>query len=208
MRCRMGFGEGLDHGRNLQIEPWLVAAGDDRVMAQSAKDPGRTFARYSGRGRRVSAKALVRRPAASRWCSSTWSIRPRGPRRIAGAAGGNATGIGRSEYGASTMWPEMLKLIRAERDARGDHSRSDAATDYGQIAVIQDIALAVGIEAFALDADSLRDLERAIVGLFADAEWRPDRHHSGFVDRANRSTPSAAGRALQAAGDPMRTASS
>ena len=40
----------------------------------------------------------------------------------------------------------------------------DAATDHGQVAAIQDVASAVGIEAFALDADSLRDLERAITG--------------------------------------------
>lgn len=78
--------------------------------------------------------------------------------------GGNITGIGRSEYGASLAWPEMLKLIAPNVMHVAIIRDPDAATNYGQIAVIQDVAPALGIEAFALDADSLRDLERAIAG--------------------------------------------
>jgi len=78
--------------------------------------------------------------------------------------GGNVTGIRRSEYGASLAWPEMLKLIAPNVMRVAIIRDPDAATDHGQIAAIQDVAPAVGMEAFALDADSLRDLERAIAG--------------------------------------------
>jgi len=76
-------------------------------------------------------------------------------------------------------------------------------TDHGQVAAIQEVASAVGIEAFALDADSLRDLERAIGGFSRTP-------NGGLIvtipesSSRDRSTIVRLSGALQAAGDLCR----
>ncbi len=151
--------------RNLQIEPRLFAAGEDRAMAQSAKDLAGLSPDILLAADNASAKALL---AASADIPMVFVnvVDPVGAGLVKSLEqpGGNVTGIGRSEYAAATAWPEMLKLIAPNVMRVAIIRDPDAATDHGQIAAIQDIAPAVGIEAFALDADSLRDLERAIAG--------------------------------------------
>ena len=157
--------KGWTDGQNLQIEPRLFAAGDDRRVTQSAKDlielsPDILIGTDS-----ASAKALL---AAAGHIPLVFVnvVDPVGAGLVKTLEqpGGSATGIGRSEYAAITVWPEMLKLIAPNVMRVAIIRDPDAPTDYGQLAAIQDVAPAVGIEAFALDADSLRDLERAIAG--------------------------------------------
>ena len=157
--------KGWTDGHNLQIEPRLFVAGDDRRIAQNAKDlieasPDILFATDG-----ASAKALL---AAAGDIPVVFVnvVDPVGAGLVKTLEqpGGSATGIGRSEYAASTAWPEMLKLIAPNVMRVAIIRDPDAPADYGQIAAIQDVAPAIGIEAFALDAESLRDLERAIAG--------------------------------------------
>ena len=157
--------KGWVHGKNLQIEPWLIAAGDDRGMSKSARDLVGLSPDVLVAADGVSAKALVD-AAGTIPVVFVNVIDPVGVGLVKSMEqpGGNITGIGRSEYGASTMWPEMLKMIAPNVMRVAIIRDPDAATDHGQVAAIQDVASAVGIEAFALDADSLRDLERAITG--------------------------------------------
>jgi putative ABC transport system substrate-binding protein len=157
--------KGWTHGQNLQIEARLSAAGDDRGMAQAAKDlvglSPDTLVAADG----VSATALAD-AAGNIPVVFVNVVDPAGTGLVKSLEqpGGNITGVSRSEYGASIAWPEMLKLIAPNVMRVAIIRDPDAATDQGQIAAIQDLAPALGIEAFALDADSLRDLERAITG--------------------------------------------
>jgi putative ABC transport system substrate-binding protein len=157
--------KGWTDGQNLQIEPKLFTAGDDRRMAQSAKDlielsPDILFATDG-----PSAKALLA-AAGNIPVVFVNVVDPVGAGlvKVLEQPGGNATGIGRSEYGASTTWPEMLKIIAPNVMQVAIIRDPDMPADYGQIAAIQSVASAIGLEIFALDADSLRDLERAIAG--------------------------------------------
>jgi len=157
--------KGWTHGRNLQIEPWLIAAGDDRGMAQAAKDLAGQSPDVLVAADAASAKALFA-AAGSIPMVFVNVVDPVGAGLVTSLdkPGGNVTGIGRSEYGASTVWPEMLKLIAPNVMRVAIIRDPDASTDHGQVAAIQAVAPAVGIDVFALDADSLRDLERAITG--------------------------------------------
>jgi putative ABC transport system substrate-binding protein len=157
--------KGWTHGRNLQIEPFLIAPGDDRGMTQSARDLAGQSPDVLVAADAASAKALL---AATGSIPTVFVnvVDPAGAGFVKSLdkPGGNVTGIGRSEYGASTVWPEMLKLIAPNVMRVAIIRDPDVSTDHGQVAAIQDVASAVGIEAFALDADSLRDLERAVAG--------------------------------------------
>jgi putative ABC transport system substrate-binding protein len=157
--------KGWTQGHNLQIEARLSGAGDDGGMVLAAKNlagltPDILVAADGASARALSAATgnipvvfvNVIYPAGLGLVKS-----PEQP-------GGNVTGICRSEHGASLAWPEMLKLIAPNVMRVAIIRDPDASTDYGQVAAIQAVASAVGIEVFALDADSLRDLERAIAG--------------------------------------------
>jgi putative ABC transport system substrate-binding protein len=157
--------KGWTDGQNLQIEPRSFVPGDDRRIAQNAKDlielsPDILFATDG-----PSAKALLA-AAGSIPVVFVNVVDPLGAGLIKTLErpGGNATGIRRSEYGASTAWPEMLKVIAPNVMQMAIIRDPDAPTDYGQIAAIQSVASAIGVDVFALDADSLRDLERGIAG--------------------------------------------
>ncbi|WP_068028692.1 ABC transporter substrate-binding protein [Rhodoplanes sp. Z2-YC6860] len=157
--------KGWTHGRNLQIEARLSAAGDDRGMTQTAKDLAGQSPDILVAVDRVSAEALAA-AAGNIPVVFVNVVDPAGVGLVKSLEqpGGNITGVGRSEYGASISWPEMLKLIAPNVMRVAIIRDPDATTDHGQIAAISDVAPALGIEAFALDADSLRDLERAITG--------------------------------------------
>lgn len=157
--------QGWVHGRNLQIEPWLVAAGNDRGLAQGARDLAGQSPDVLVAADGASAKALLA-AAGSIPMVFVNVVDPVGAGLVTSLdkPGGNVTGVGRFEYGASLAWPEMLKLIAPNVMRVAIIRDPDASTDHGQVAAIQNVASAVGIEAFALDADSLRNLERAIAG--------------------------------------------
>jgi len=156
--------KGWTDGQNLQIEPRLFAAGDERRIGQYATDLIELSPDIALATDAASAKALLA-VAGTIPVVFVNVVDPVGAGLIKTLEqpGGNATGIGRSEYGASTTWPELLKLI-APNVMRVAIIGDPDAVDYGQMAAIQAVAPAVGVEAFALDADSLRDLERAITG--------------------------------------------
>src|SRR5262249_12906462 len=136
--------KGLTHGHHVRIEPRLVAAGDDRALVQSAKDlaglsPDILFAADS-----ASAKALL---AATGDIPIVFVnvVDPVGAGLVKSLErpGGNVTGIGRFEYGASIAWPEMLKLIAPNVMRVAIIRDPDASTDHGQVAAIQNVASAV-----------------------------------------------------------------
>jgi putative ABC transport system substrate-binding protein len=156
---------GWTDGKNLQIEPRLFAAGDERRVGQYAADLIELSPDIALATDAASAKALIAAAGAIPVVFVN-VVDPVGAGLIKTLEqpGGNATGIGRSEYGASTTWPELLKLIAPNVMRIAIIGDPDAPADYGQLAAIQAVAPAVGVEAFALDADSLRDLERAVAG--------------------------------------------
>jgi putative ABC transport system substrate-binding protein len=78
--------------------------------------------------------------------------------------GGNATGVTRSEYGASTAWPELLKRIAPNVMHVAILGDPELPADQALIAAIQTVAPGVGLEALAVDADSMRELQRAVAG--------------------------------------------
>jgi putative tryptophan/tyrosine transport system substrate-binding protein len=157
--------KGWTDGQNLQIEPRLFPAGDERRIAQSAAELIELSPDIALATDAASAKALFAVAGAIPVVFVN-VVDPVGAGLIKTLEqpGGNATGIGRSVYGASTTWPELLKLIAPNVMRIAIIGDPDAPADYGQIAAIQAVAPAIGVEVFALDADSLRDLERAIAG--------------------------------------------
>lgn len=78
--------------------------------------------------------------------------------------GGSVTGIRQSEFGASTQWPELLKRIAPNVMRVAILHDPDARPNQSQVAAIQTVTPAVGMEAFGVDAKSFRELERAIAG--------------------------------------------
>jgi putative ABC transport system substrate-binding protein len=78
--------------------------------------------------------------------------------------GSGVTGVCQSELGASMQWPEMLRRIAPHVMRMAILHDPDSKPDQNQIAAIQTVAPAVGIEAFGVDAKSFRELERAITG--------------------------------------------
>jgi putative ABC transport system substrate-binding protein len=77
---------------------------------------------------------------------------------------GSATGVCQSELGAVTQWPEMLKRIAPNVMRMAILHDPDSTPDQNRIAAIQTVAPAIGVEAFGVDAKSMRELERAIAG--------------------------------------------
>jgi putative ABC transport system substrate-binding protein len=78
--------------------------------------------------------------------------------------GGGVTGFCQTEFGASTQWPEVLKRIAPNLMQVAIIHDPDIRPNRNQIAAIQTVAPAVGIEAFGVDAKSFRELERAVAG--------------------------------------------
>lgn len=78
--------------------------------------------------------------------------------------GGNITGVRQSEFGASTQWPELLKRIAPNVMRVAILHDPDTRPNESQVAAIQTVTPAVGMEAFGVDAKNFRDLERAIAG--------------------------------------------
>jgi ABC-type uncharacterized transport system substrate-binding protein len=78
--------------------------------------------------------------------------------------GSGITGVCQPESAASTQWPEMLKRIAPNVMNMAILHDPDSKPDQNQIAAIQTVAPAVGIEAFGVDAKSFRELERAVTG--------------------------------------------
>jgi ABC-type uncharacterized transport system substrate-binding protein len=78
--------------------------------------------------------------------------------------GGNITGIRQSEFGASTQWPELLKRIAPNVMRVAILHDPEARKNESQIAAIQTVTPAVGMDAFGVDAKNFRELERAIAG--------------------------------------------
>jgi putative ABC transport system substrate-binding protein len=78
--------------------------------------------------------------------------------------GGNITGIRQSEFGASTQWPELLKRIAPNVMRVAILHDPEARKNESQIAALQTVTPAVGMEAFGVDAKNFRELERAIAG--------------------------------------------
>ena len=78
--------------------------------------------------------------------------------------GSSLTGICQPELAASTQWPEILKRIAPNVMRVAILHDPDAKPDQNQIAAIQIVAPAIGIEAFGVDAKSVRELERVVAG--------------------------------------------
>ena len=121
--------------------------------------------------------------------------------------GGNATGFMQFEYGLSAKWLELLKEI-APGVTRAAVLRDPATTaGIGQFAVIQSVAPSLGVEVSPVDVRDAGEIERAVDGLRARAERRPDRDGERVGDASSRPDHRAGGPA-QAARGLLRTATS
>ena len=78
--------------------------------------------------------------------------------------GGGVTGLCLTEFGASTQWPEIIKRIAPNLMRVAIIHDPDVKPNQSQIAAIQTVAPAIGLEAFGVDAKSFRELERAVAG--------------------------------------------
>ena len=89
--------------------------------------------------------------------------------------GGNATGFLMFEYGLSGKWLELLKQI-APGVTRVAVLRDPAiASGIGQFAAVQAVAPSLGVELSPVDVRDAPEIERAVDGLRALRQWRPDR---------------------------------
>jgi len=95
--------------------------------------------------------------------------------------GGNTTGFASLEYGTSGKWLELLKEI-APRVTRAAILRDPTiATGIGQLAAIQAVAPALGIELVPLGARNASEIERALAAF-------PPGANAGLIVAAGQST--------------------
>src|SRR5262245_33926818 len=71
--------------------------------------------------------------------------------------GSDVTGVCQPESAATTQWPELLKRIAPNVMRVAILHDPDTRADQNQIAAIQTVAPAIGIEAFGVDAKSVRE---------------------------------------------------
>jgi putative ABC transport system substrate-binding protein len=155
---------GWTEGRNLKVEiRW--AGDDDRRIREYASDLAEVTPDVVIGTDRDTAKALL---SAGGGMPVVFLnvIDPVGAGLVAGLEkpGGGVTGFCQTEFGASTQWPEILKRIAPNLMQVAIIHDPDVGPNRNQIAAIQTVAPAIGIEAFGVDAKSFRELERAIAG--------------------------------------------
>jgi len=76
--------------------------------------------------------------------------------------GGNATGFTRFEYTLAGKWLELLKQIAPHLSRVAVCRDSDTAGGIGQLAVIQSVAPAVGIDVYVINLRDAREIEQAV----------------------------------------------
>ena len=76
--------------------------------------------------------------------------------------GGNATGFTRFEYTLAGKWLELLKQIAPHLSRVAVCRDSDTAGGIGQLAVIQSVAPAVGIDVYVINLRDAREIEEAV----------------------------------------------
>jgi putative ABC transport system substrate-binding protein len=114
--------------------------------------------------------------------------------------GGNATGFMQFEYGLTAKWPELLKEIAPGVTRAAVLRDSALPAGIGQFAVIQYVAPSVGVEVRPVNVRDASEIERAIHGLRARVEWRPDRDGERVVGGSSRTDRHVGGPAQTARG--------
>jgi len=108
--------------------------------------------------------------------------------------GGNITGFLAFEYGISGKWLELLKQI-APSVTRAAILRDPAITSgIGQFAVIESVALSVGVDVIAVDIHDAGEIERSLAnfarvpngGLILTASALAALHHNLIIELAAR----------------------
>ena len=89
--------------------------------------------------------------------------------------GGNVTGFTEFEYAMSGKWLELLKEIAPGVTRAAVLRDPDHTAGIGQLRAIQAVAPSFGVEVTAVDVRDAGEIERAVDGVRARAEWRPDR---------------------------------
>ena len=197
MRCIEGLkAKGWNEGRNLKVEiRW--AGDDDRRIRDYAADLAELDARTPDRHRsRYGEGAAVGGRRTCRWCFVN-VVDPVGAGLVAALErpGGGVTGFCQTEFGASTQWPEILKRIAPNLMRVAIIHDPDIRPNRDQIAAIQTVAPAIGIEAFGVDAKKLPRAGARRRGIFPHAQWRSDRRHGRAVVAASAAPSSSLRRA-------------
>jgi putative ABC transport system substrate-binding protein len=155
---------GWVEGRNLKVETRWAGDDDGRIRDYAADLAALTPELLIGTDRDT-AKALL---AAGGGLPVVFLnvVDPVGAGLVAALErpGGGATGFCQTEFGASTQWPEILKRIAPNLMRVAIVHDPDVLPNRNQIAAIQTVAPAIGLEAFGVDAKSFHELQRAVAG--------------------------------------------
>ena len=118
--------------------------------------------------------------------------------------GGNATGFTPFEYSLSGKWLELLKEIAPNLTRIAILRDPAIATGIGQFAAIQAMASpSLGVELSPIDVRDGGKIERDIVALAREFEWRPDRDGKFGGGGPSRTNHHACGSAPVACGLPL-----
>jgi putative ABC transport system substrate-binding protein len=156
--------KGWAEGSNLKIEVrW--AGDDERRIRDGAADLAELAPELMIATDRETAKALLSAGSGMPLVFLN-VVDPVGAGLVAALErpGGDVTGFCQTEFGASTQWPEILKRIAPNLMSVAIIHDPDTPPNRNQIAAIQTVAPAIGLEAFGVDAKSFRELERAVAG--------------------------------------------
>src|SRR6516164_4025156 len=89
--------------------------------------------------------------------------------------GGNATGFIAYEFSFSGKWLELLKEVAPGVTRAVVLRDTEVGTGASQFAVIQMAAPSLRVEVKPVNVEGAAEIERAVAGLCARSEWRPNR---------------------------------
>ena len=167
---------GWTDGRNVRIDYPLGAGRCRPTFADTRRNWSRSHRTSSWPAAAAAVAALLQ---ATRTVPIVFVHRPRsGRRRLRrepGAAGRQRHRLHavRIQHRAGNGWSCSRRSRR--RDASGGPSGSRHTAGIGQLAAIQAVAPSLGVEVSPINVRDAGEIERAVDGLRARAEWRPDR---------------------------------
>jgi len=100
--------------------------------------------------------------------------------------GGNATGFTVNEYGFGAKWLELLKEIAPGVKRVAIIREAGTTVGGGQLAAIQAVAPALGMELIPIGVRDAGEIERGVTVFARSPQWRPDRHGERASGRSSR----------------------
>ena len=117
---------------------------------------------------------------------------------------GNATGFTVSEYGFGAKWLELLREIAPGVKQVAVIREAGTTVGGGQLAAIQAVAPALGMELIPIGVRDAGEIERGVTVFARSPQWRPDRHGERASGRSSGPDRHAR-RPAQTAGGLLRT---